>query len=167
MKAGPENGIRGYFLTFVIAYLRDFACNHNYIAESFEASVPWDKMDKMAYNVKDRIYQSARSKGVKGFIFVSCRVTQVYETGCTIYVYFGFGLEGLKNPVEAYEEVEHDARDEILRCGGALSHHHGVGKIRKSFMNQVVGETGIRILKSVKTELDPKAIMGSRNLFDP
>lgn len=71
LKAGPENGIRGYFLTFVIAYLRDFACNHNYIAESFEASAPWDKMDKLIYNVKDRVYQSARSKGVQGFIFVS------------------------------------------------------------------------------------------------
>lgn len=71
MKAGPENGIRGYFLTFVIAYLRDFACNHNYIAESFEASVPWDKMDKLCYNVKDRIYTSARNKGVQGFVFVS------------------------------------------------------------------------------------------------
>ncbi|CAI2362092.1 unnamed protein product [Moneuplotes crassus] len=167
MKAGPENGIRGYFLTFVIAYLRDFACNHNYIAESFEASVPWDKMDKLCYNVKDRVYASARNKGVQGFVFVSCRVTQVYETGCTIYVYFGFSLEGLKDPLHAYEEVEHDARDEILRCGGALSHHHGVGKIRKSFMDEVVGETGIRMLRSVKSELDPKSIMGSRNLFDP
>lgn len=27
IKAGPDNGIRGYFLTFVIAYLRDFVLN--------------------------------------------------------------------------------------------------------------------------------------------
>lgn len=46
MKAGPENGIRGYFLTFVIAYLRDFGSNYQFVAESFEASVPWDKMEK-------------------------------------------------------------------------------------------------------------------------
>jgi alkyldihydroxyacetonephosphate synthase len=83
-----------------------------------------------------------------------------------VYVYFGFGLDGLKDPIHAYEEVEHDARDEILRCGGALSHHHGVGKIRKVFMDQVVGQTGIRMLRSVKSEMDPKSIMGSRNLFD-
>lgn len=166
LKAGPENGIRGYFLTFVIAYLRDFACNHNFIAESFEASVPWDKMDKLCYNVKDRVHQSARSKGVKDYIFVSSRVTQVYETGCTVYIYFGFSYRGLEDPLEVYEQVEHDARDEILRCGGALSHHHGVGKIRKSFMDSVVGETGIRMLRAVKKEVDPNNIMGSRNLFD-
>lgn len=166
MKAGPDNGIRGYFLTFVIAYLRDFACNHHYIAESFEASVPWDKMDKLCYNVKDRVYQSARSKGVNGFVFVSCRVTQVYETGCCVYTYFGFSLLGLKDPLDVYEQVEHDAREEIIRCGGALSHHHGVGKIRKSFMDEVVGQTGIRMLRSVKKELDPNNIMATGNLFD-
>jgi len=39
----------------------------------------------------------------------------VYETGCCVYVYFGFNYLGLENPLEVYEHVEHDARDEILR----------------------------------------------------
>lgn len=68
--------------------------------------------------------------------------------------------------MEVYEQVEHDARDEILNCGGSLSHHHGVGKIRKEFMDKVVGQTGIRMLKSVKSELDPKNVMATGNLFD-
>lgn len=155
-----------YFLTFVIAYLRDFSINHHYIAESFETSVPWDKMDKLCYNVKERIHQSARSKGVKDFIFVSARVTQVYETGCVVYVYFGFSARGLDDPVAVFSDVEHEARDEILRCGGSLSHHHGVGKIRKSFARDVIGETGIRMLKSVKKELDPHNVIGANNLID-
>jgi len=115
MKAGPENGIRGYFLTFVIAYLRDFGSNHNFIAESFESSVPWDKLETLCYKVKERVHNSARNKGVKDFIFVSSRVTQVYETGCCVYVYFGFSCKGLENPLDVYEQVEHDAREEILK----------------------------------------------------
>jgi alkyldihydroxyacetonephosphate synthase len=166
MKAGPDNGIRGYFLTFVIAYMRDFACNYHIIAESFEASVPWDKMDSLWLNVKERIYQSCRKRGVKEYVFISSRVTQVYETGWCIYIYFGFNYSGWEDPLEVYEAVEHDARDEILRCGGSLSHHHGVGKIRKAFMDDVVGETGIRILKSVKSELDPNNIFATNNLYD-
>jgi alkyldihydroxyacetonephosphate synthase len=31
-KAGPENGERGYFLTFMIAYIRDFGFKYNFIA---------------------------------------------------------------------------------------------------------------------------------------
>lgn len=41
MAAGPENGERGYFLTFTIAYLRDLSLLYNFISESFETSVPW------------------------------------------------------------------------------------------------------------------------------
>lgn len=36
LDAGEENGYRGYFLTFMIAYLRDFGVNFSFIAESFE-----------------------------------------------------------------------------------------------------------------------------------
>ena len=62
-------------------------------------------------------------------MYVSCRVTQVYESSCTIYVYFGFNYEGLSDPVGVYEAAENEGRDEILKCGGSVSHHHGVGKI--------------------------------------
>jgi alkyldihydroxyacetonephosphate synthase len=39
MAAGAENGMRGYLLTFLIAYMRDFGCEHKISAESFETSV--------------------------------------------------------------------------------------------------------------------------------
>ncbi len=42
-----------------------------------------------------------------------------------MYVYFGFSYEGLADPMQAYSEIEDDARDEILNNGGSLSHHHG------------------------------------------
>jgi alkyldihydroxyacetonephosphate synthase len=29
----------------------------------------------------------------------------VYDTGAAVYVYFGFVYYGIKNPVEAYEEI--------------------------------------------------------------
>eukprot|EP00960_Hanusia_phi_P061833 764953-Hanusia_phi.AAC.4 len=41
MNAGEENGFRGYFLTFMIAYLRDFGIGYHFIAESFETSVSY------------------------------------------------------------------------------------------------------------------------------
>jgi len=40
-NAGEENGVRGYFLTYMIAYLRDFGLNYSFIGDSFETSVPW------------------------------------------------------------------------------------------------------------------------------
>ena len=44
MKAGEENGIRGYMLTFLITYIRDFVAEYKFAAESFETAVSWDKV---------------------------------------------------------------------------------------------------------------------------
>ena len=41
MSGGPEPGMRGYLLTFMIAYSRDFAMQHFVAAESFETSCAW------------------------------------------------------------------------------------------------------------------------------
>ena len=54
MKAGGENGRRGYQLTFSIAYIRDFLMNYYIIAESFETSVPWSQALGVCANVKRR-----------------------------------------------------------------------------------------------------------------
>lgn len=54
-KAGAENGERGYFLTFMIGYIRDFGMKYNFIAESFETSIPWKDVSKMCTAVNKRI----------------------------------------------------------------------------------------------------------------
>ncbi len=54
-KAGAENGERGYFLTFMIGYIRDFGMRYNFIAESFETSIPWKDVSKMCAAVNRRI----------------------------------------------------------------------------------------------------------------
>lgn len=41
LSGGAENGIKGYQLTYMIAYIRDFCLMNNVVAESFETSCPW------------------------------------------------------------------------------------------------------------------------------
>jgi len=41
MSGGPENGLRGYLLTFLIAYTRDLGMEYFVAAESFETSCSW------------------------------------------------------------------------------------------------------------------------------
>ena len=51
IRAGAENGKRGYFLTFTIAYIRDFGMEYYLYAESFEASVPWENLKEFLTKV--------------------------------------------------------------------------------------------------------------------
>lgn len=76
-KAGAENGERGYFLTFMIGYLRDFALKYDFVAESFETSIPWKDISKMCKAVEKRIVSDCKKVGVKKEPFISFRVTQV------------------------------------------------------------------------------------------
>ena len=64
-RAGAENGERGYFLTFMIGYLRDFGFKYNFIAESFETSLPWKDVGKMCTAVGKRITDDCKKLGVK------------------------------------------------------------------------------------------------------
>jgi alkyldihydroxyacetonephosphate synthase len=81
-----------------------------------------------------------------------------------VYIYFGFGIEGLKDPLGSYSEIEDAARDEIMKYGGCISHHHGVGKLRKKFMPSSVGATGIEIIKGLKHAIDPSNVFATGNL---
>ena len=166
VKAGEENGIRGYFLTYMIAYLRDFGFNYNFIAESFETSIPWNNVELVCQQTKQAIIDKASECGIQQQPFVSCRVTQLYDTGACVYFYFGFISTGLTDPIDTFNQIEHCARDEIMKYGGSLSHHHGIGKLRKYATRDVVGDVGIKLLQSVKQHFDPNNIFASGNLID-
>jgi alkyldihydroxyacetonephosphate synthase len=133
MAGGAENGLRGYLLTFLIAYTRDFAQQYYVAAESFETSCPWSNVSTLCSRTKQRIIDEAHKQGFsEDKIWISFRVTQLYETGAAIYVYFALAHRGIEgNIIEKYEIVEDAARDEVMNAGGCISHHHGIGKIRK------------------------------------
>lgn len=166
MAAGPENGMRGYLLTFLIAYTRDLALTHAVAAESFETSCPWDKVSTLSAKVKQRIYDEAGKLGFgKERVWVSFRVTQLYETGAAVYVYFTLYHKGFDESkvVHYYEIVEDAARDEVMKCGGSLSHHHGVGKIRKGFIQRTMPDLAIDWQKSIKDAIDPNNVFAINN----
>ncbi len=163
MRAGAENGKRGYQLTFGIAYIRDFMMKHYILGESFETSVPWSQALSLCENVKRRLDEEYAKRKLPGKPFISARMTQVYQTGVCIYFYFAFYHKGLENPSQVFAELEHIARDEILCSGGSLSHHHGIGKHRRIFLPRIMSETALEWSADVKRAIDPANIFGAGN----
>jgi len=165
LPAGAKGGQNGYMLTYVIAYLRDYGMAYYFLGESFETFVPWKQVVACSENVKKRIIDEGKKRGVGPFdSWATCRVTQTYKSGACIYFYIGFNFHGIKNAVKVFSEMEECARDEVLLNGGTLSHHHGVGKLRRKWMSQCYTDLGIEILTSIKTKLDPKNVFGNGNM---
>ena len=137
--------------------------NYYIIAESFETSVSWSSALALCENVKRRLTDEYKQRRLPGKPFVTARVTQVYRTGVCIYFYFGFYYKGITNPHELYLELENIARDEILKSGGSLSHHHGVGKLRRAFLPRIMSETAIQWKRELKKTIDPTNVFGAGN----
>ncbi len=163
LPAGAANGRRGYLLTFAIAYIRDFLSDFHIVGETFETSVPWSKIRPVCGAVVKKAAEQYAKLGLPGKPYVSYRVTQVYHTGVCIYFMFGFHAKGLDDPEKPFSDIEHSLRRVIIDNGGSISHHHGVGKIRKDFMKDTLSPSSIELLKDIKRSADPKNVFGIRN----
>jgi alkyldihydroxyacetonephosphate synthase len=163
ISAGASNGKRGYMLTFAIAYIRDFFNQFHILGETFETSVPWDRIHPVCQAVQHELTQQCQVHEVYGSPYLAYRVTQTYPTGVCIYFTMGFSGKGLDKPEEVYHEIEHRLRQVILDNGGSLSHHHGIGKIRQRFLSQIQTENSIQVLRQVKKTMDPNNTFGIGN----
>ncbi|XP_067627280.1 alkylglycerone-phosphate synthase [Eurosta solidaginis] len=163
-SAGGQNGERGYILTFVIAYIRDFALTQKIVGESFETSVPWDRCSALCRSVKRRVEAECYRRNINHFI-ISCRVTQTYDVGACVYFYFAFKYSAIDDPVATFEAIEMSAREEILTSGGSVSHHHGIGKVRSKWYETTISSAGSELYLAAKRQLDPKNIFAAGNLL--
>ncbi len=163
ISAGASNGRRAYAAIFGIAYLRDFVNRFQVLGETFETSVPWNKIHQVCQAVSEALVAQAEKYNVRGKPYLAYRVPQTYHTGVCIYFTMGLCGKGLENPVEVFHHIEQHLRQVILDNGGSLSHHHGVGKIRQGFLPQVQSENSIQVLRQAKKAMDPSNIFGSRN----
>lgn len=163
LAGGSEGGRRGYALTFAIAYIRDFLIQFGILGETFETSVPWNRIVPMCEAVEAELDRLCAAHGVPGRPYLSYRASQSYQTGVCLYFTMGFWGRGLERPDAVYQEIERRLREVILDQGGSLSHHHGVGKVRRDFMPRVHSENALRALRALKAAVDPGDVFAAGN----
>ena len=163
VRLGSAAGRASYDLTFMIAYIRDFALSYYFIGESFETFAPWSQIETIITETKATIRQEHEKRSLPGKPFIGCRVTQLYHEGACLYFYFCMNFAGVPSASSVYSEIEHQARAAILANGGSLSHHHGIGKLRSSFLPSIDSEPLRGVVHKLKQAIDPDNIFGARN----
>ncbi len=161
--AGATNGKRGYMLTFAIAYIRDFLADLHIIGETYETTVPWTRISDVCAAVERVGNELHKEFELPGRPYISPRITQIYHTGVCIYFTHGASFRGVKDPENTFAVMEKRLRQAILDAGGSISHHHGVGKLRKDFLPRVFTPATTEAVRDIKENLDPQNIFGIRN----
>jgi len=123
------------------------------VLDTVEVSADWDRIAL--------IYDDATAslKEIPGCLAGSAHSSHVYRSGLNLYFTFavqttdsgqmeGVYLDGWRRIMEATD-----------RHGGSLSHHHGIGRVRRGWLEKELGSGALGMLRKVKAALDPKGIM--------
>ena len=122
-----------------------------------------DKLEALHGAVKKSIEDAVAEMGVTGLAFA--HVSHAYPDGASVY--YTFVAPQVKGEeVQQWLRIKKAATDCIMRNGGTLSHHHGVGKDHVRWIKQELGKNGLALLKAMKRQLDPEGIMNPGKLLE-
>ena len=161
--AGEGTGKSGYLATMVIAYIRELIFTQNVLGETMETAVPWSKINQVKSEAHKLIVQLHKENNLPGKPFFTSRISKIYHTGVCMYNTIAMSFEGIENPEDVFTAIEHKMRENFIQNGGSISHHHGVGKLRKDFMKDTISESSIEMVRGIKQVQDPKNVFGVKN----
>ena len=163
LLGGSKEGKVGYNITMVIAYIREFFVPQGILGETLETAVPWSKVNQVKDEANKLLTELHKKYDLPGKPFFCSRISKVYHTGICMYNTMGINVRGIKNPEKVFSDIEHKIRECFIKNGGSISHHHGVGKLRKDFMPKTISPGSIDVIQGIKKSQDPNNIFGISN----
>ena len=131
----------------------DLFLQRNIVLDTVEVSADWTKIGD--------IYDTATASlaQMKGAIAGTAHSSHVYRSGLNLYFTFALQVDGPDDLEAAYFDGWRRIMEATDKHGGSLSHHHGIGRVRRDWLVRELGAEGVALLRKVKAALDPAAIM--------
>jgi alkyldihydroxyacetonephosphate synthase len=141
---------------FALPYLRDELLSEGYFVETLETASSWSDLGPLDQEVKTALRDAAH-RG-KFPAFVAAHLSHTETTGSGLYYTLVVPqLPGREE--EQWEALKRAATEAIVHHGGTLSHHHGVGRLHRPWVDQARGQLTTRGWRSLKEFYDPKGIL--------
>jgi alkyldihydroxyacetonephosphate synthase len=123
------------------------------VLDTVEVSADWDKIGA--------IYDDATAslQAMPGCLAGSAHSSHLYRSGLNLYFTFAVRTDETSKMEAIYLEGWKRIMEATDRHGGSLSHHHGIGRVRRGYMARELNAGGLKMLRAVKQALDPNGIM--------
>jgi len=123
------------------------------VADTIEVASTWDRIG--------RLYEEAMSSLAKvpDLLLASAHSSHSYRSGTNLYITFAVQPQDPARMQQSYRECWERTMSATLSVGGGISHHHGIGRVRRALLSQEIGETGVEVLRAVKRALDPDSLL--------
>jgi alkyldihydroxyacetonephosphate synthase len=124
--------------------------------DTMEVAAPWSRLDAVYRNVRRALSRHA---------LVMAHMSHAYPDGCSVYFTF-VGVS--RSDAEAeHAEIWRDALQATHEAGGVVSHHHGVGRLRKEALLRELGPGALEAYGALKRAWDPNGVMNPGSPFEP
>lgn len=136
-------------------YLRDALMDEGYLVETFETITQWSNVQPLHESVRH-----AATAALGEHSYVMAHISHSYDTGASLY--FTVLAGGWVDPQESasrWQTAKQQITSAIVTGGGAVSHHHGVGRDHRAWLPEHVGPVGMSVLSAVKSAIDPNGVM--------
>lgn len=159
---GPEPGRKWWENRFFAAYPK--ASGKRFLGDGYlYAGKVIDTAGSFDYLEAIHAEMSKAVRRIRGTKFMA-HFSHWYRTGGMMYPYvYAYGMEGEDGLADTHLQLVKEAVGAILRLGGTINHHHGIGMILAPYMRMEWGE-GFSALQSIKNALDPNNIMNPGKL---
>ena len=123
------------------------------VADTIEVACTWDRVG--------RLYEEAtRSLNeVPDVLVASAHSSHSYRSGTNLYITFAVRPQDPEQMAQRYRECWERTMQATLHVGGGISHHHGIGRVRRDRLADEIGETGVKLLRAIKRALDPDDLL--------
>jgi alkyldihydroxyacetonephosphate synthase len=130
----------------------EFFLKQGMIVDTIEVATTWDRIDQLYTGVL------AAVRAIPGLIVASGHSSHSYPTGTNIYFTFAARPERPEDMESLYFRIWDAAMEATLAAGGTISHHHGIGQVRREWLRRELG-SAYPLLVALKHALDPLGIM--------
>jgi len=128
-------------------YMREDLNDFGVLIDTLEAGVTWENLHRLHQGVRAYI------KSRPGTICMT-HASHFYPQGTNLYFIFIARMD-----LDEYVAFQSGIIDQMVKYGGTLSHHHGVGRLLAPWMESHLGKQQMAVLRALKRHFDPHNIM--------
>ncbi|HEY2049717.1 MAG TPA: FAD-binding oxidoreductase [Caulobacteraceae bacterium] len=123
------------------------------VVDTVEVSAAWSRIGKVYDDAVAALAQ------IPGLIAGSAHSSHAYRSGLNLYFTFAIRTDDPAAMEPAYLSAWRTILEATDANGGSLSHHHGIGRVRREWLERELGSGGVALLRRVKAALDPQGLM--------
>lgn len=146
---------------FALPYLRDELLDRGVMVDTLETATTWGNLMPLYQALKQALQTAIVASGSRAF--VATHLSHAYCDGASLYATFIGEQQG--DVIAQWWSIKRAAIEAILAQGGALSHHHGIGRDHAEWLAREHGALGMQALRALKSSFDPDGLLNA-GVFD-